>query len=165
MSIRCEPDSLHNVSSNSDLTVRWALRRHLASEDIAFGTGAGNANQQVAHAVSFELAAQFVVEDRLTSRVPRIMGFEWSARKDAAFRVWGVESEMSQLRALRPVSPATGTAASVLSIVVCAVVMHGCSSSEPTTVGPTPSPSQNYRGTLTAGNYAQSTIDVTLTAG
>ena len=45
MSIRYEPDAFHNVISNSDLTVRWALRRHLASEDIAFGTGAGNANQ------------------------------------------------------------------------------------------------------------------------
>src|SRR5207249_4524439 len=36
--------------------------------------------------------------------------------------------------------------------------------SESTTVGPTLSSSQNYRGTLAAGNYAQSTIDVTLTA-
>src|SRR5437867_9544990 len=72
---------------------------------------------------------------------------------------------MSQLRALRPVSGTTGTAARVLSIVVCALAVQGCAGGPSTTVGPTSGLSKNYRGTLASGNYAQSTIDISLTSG
>jgi Dockerin type I domain/Putative binding domain, N-terminal len=53
---------------------------------------------------------------------------------------------------------------SVLSIVACALVVHGCASGPSNTVGPTSPASKNYRGTLATENYAQSTIDVTLMA-
>src|SRR5437762_422511 len=72
---------------------------------------------------------------------------------------------MSQLRAPRHVSRAMDTAASVLSIVLCALVVHGCAGGPSTTVGPTPAQSKNYRGSLASSNYAQSTVDVSLTSG
>src|SRR5262249_30117633 len=52
----------------------------------------------------------------------------------------------------------------VSSIVACALVMHGCASGPSNTVGPSSPTSKNYRGTFATGNYAQSTIDVMLTA-
>ena len=51
-----------------------------------------------------------------------------------------------------------------MSIIGCALIVHGCSGGA-TTVAPTSAQSKNYRGTLASGNYAQSTIDISLTSG